>query len=802
MSSSIRTDSLQLRMESVDLHIKQGKHNRAIEILMISKDEFPESMELWVRLADLVFEREDYEQARKILNQAIDHNPKSVELWVRLADLEIKQKRFSQVRRIFKKAIDHIPDSVKLWVRRVRSSDLILERKRFIQVREILKQAIDHIPYSVELWVKLANLEIEQDNNIQAREILKQALIHIPNSVELWVKLADLTLEQKHFNQARGILKQALVHVPNSLDLWVKLADLTLEQKHFKQTRGLLKTAIDYIPDSVELWVKLANLEIEQGNHIQVREILKQAIDSFPNSVELWIKLAWIEYQTDNEENGQYHETLENALISFADYEFEIKPVEWIMAARETAKAFTFYSTGRLISRSRYSFFETTVKSIIPLFSDKNEIDLCREISTVFEQIFLIFLVRRFPTTKRFWVQAIFYENLFNKEDQKELLIIACRHCPNDTSLRNLIQGVIHLTKNYKSLAGRFFNKVNDVYYKQQLLTIEKYRDVIDHMSEVQKEMKALEQIDISDEDVGKGKSLKFKIEGFTLKHILEDVWLAGDHEVVWKSLEKAISNFNEDGGLWDMKAQIEIKKGELDQAAESYRKVINICREYSIDFVIRLSELEQDRGNLLEARNILKSAKAKFPDNVQLWIAIIRLELQINEKSNAQSLLTQAMDKFPTSGIIWAQAISMEERCKRGAKVVDAMKICGDDKHDDEDAETKYVMLAAAKFFFSKGDVKKSRKWFNKTIKRHPKFADAWIYFYKLEKLWGTEKSARDTLFRFIIFEKNLHSYDREWHESKEWIKFKDHIDNWGLIDEELLELIVKKDNISVEQI
>lgn len=55
--------------------------------------------------------------------------------------------------------------------------------------------------------------------------------------------------------------------------------------------------------------------------------------------------------------------------------------------------------------------------------------------------------------------------------------------------------------------------------------------------------------------------------------------------------------------------------------------------------------------------------------------------------------------------------------------------------------------MLETAKLFFSQGNVKKSQKWFNKTVEKYQNFYNAWIYFLKLEKICGTEESAKDVL-------------------------------------------------------
>lgn len=614
------------------------------------------------------------------------------------------------------------------------------------------------------------------------------------------MKSVDLEIERGDYIRAREILMMSKNEFPDSVELWMRLVDIAVKKNHiFSQAQELLKQAVDHNPYSVELWLRFANFKIEQGNHIQAREILKKGIDHRLDSVELWMKLAWIEY----ENNAQRHETIEKALIFFADNDFEIKPVEWIRAAKETD---SIRSNGldRFSPLKSHTFLEVTVPSIIPMFSDENELNVnCRRVLNFSERKFNLLKVRTYPTNKRFWVQAVqanLSEKFYGAEDLEELLELACKNCPHDMSLRNLIQGMMHLRNNYKSHAGRFFNKVNDD-YKRKLSTNIKYMDEI---VKVQKELKSIQQIDLS--DVNPERKLRFKIGRYdqrSLRYTLEDIWLAGDHEFVRKSLERLILIFPDDVALWDMKAQTEIENGELNQAAQTYNNAINICPENTKDYfvlIIRLSELEHGRGNSLTAIHILESANLKFPDNVQLSIAFIRLELQINEKTKAQSLLTQAMLKFPKSGELWAQAILMEERCKRGAKVAEALKMCGDDKD---------VMLAAAKMFFTKGEVEKSRKWLNKTVRRYSMFADAWIYLYKIEKLFGTEESARKVLFQFIQSRSNLSPFHSQYNQLKigvyvkgvegeklkEWINFKDKIDHWGLVDEELLEVIVKKD-------
>ena len=72
-----------------------------------------------------------------------------------------------------------------------------------------------------------------------------------------------------------------------------------------------------------------------------------------------------------------------------------------------------------------------------------------------------------------------------------------------------------------------------------------------------------------------------------------------------------------------------------------------------------------------------------------------------------------------------------MESRPQRKSKCVDALKKCEHDAH---------VLLAASKLFWSERKITKAREWFHRTVKIEPDFGDAWAYFYKFEKIHGTE--------------------------------------------------------------
>ena len=43
-------------------------------------------------------------------------------------------------------------------------------------------------------------------------------------------------------------------------------------------------------------------------------------------------------------------------------------------------------------------------------------------------------------------------------------------------------------------------------------------------------------------------------------------------------------------------------------------------------------------------------------------------------------------------------------------------------------------------RLFWSERKITKDREWFHRTVKIEPDLGDAWAYFYKFEKLHGSE--------------------------------------------------------------
>lgn len=264
------------------------------------------------------------------------------------------------------------------------------------------------------------------------------------------------------------------------------------------------------------------------------------------------------------------------------------------------------------------------------------------------------------------------------------------------------------------------------------------------------------------------------------LQRTIRVSWLQGNRNYVINVLSRAdFFLFRLSPIFCKMNGQLQVELGQFDKAAKSF--YFGLRKEKHPDSFrlwLYLAELEQYRGNMIKARSLLQNARLNDPQSIHFWIDSIYLEMRAEESGNAKSLMDEALEKVSSPEEIWSVMILVEkDRHNRDSTMVKTLKTFEKSEH---------ILLAVAKIFFRLGEVKKSRKWFNKAVECAPRFGDSWAYFYKLEKIFGDENNMQEVVKRCVLADPN---YGREWN------KFRDDIATWGLqTTEELLRAITPR--------
>lgn len=458
------------------------------------------------------------------------------------------------------------------------------------------------------------------------------------------------------------------------------------------------------------------------------------------------------------ERNDKIIKSIDRELISYADKNSEIIRRQWIRAAAMLDNRGKFNICIAIIN-SVFGIsddYENVWQEDVQFYNDQNAW-VCVE--TTYYQIF-----KAFSKKTSIWLRAIFFEQAFStRESIEKLSNFILNNFFHKTEINDLVRAKIALIDHDLPTVRRIFakcihanyklkNLLNDIFSKFQC----EHKIYTSHMYAYFKEL-LLQSEKINDEQFGE--ILTF-IKREYKTNITSD--LTNLMIMVLKYYPKSPE-------FWMVKAQIEIDQNNLSQAELTLEKAID-CNDNSDELWLLRSKLEKMRGNLAKARNILESGFSKNGSSVDLLLALIRFDKATRYKNNCSKMIKYALERFPTSGKLLGELTFMEDRPKRKTMISNAFEKCPNDS---------YVMLAASKYFFSVGKVEKSREWFERTVKLHPNFGDAWAYYYKLEKTYGTIEQQKRVWIGCLEC--------RQFY-GELWGAFKNDIDNWTFTTEELL--------------
>jgi pre-mRNA-processing factor 6 len=176
------------------------------------------------------------------------------------------------------------------------------------------------------------------------------------------------------------------------------------------------------------------------------------------------------------------------------------------------------------------------------------------------------------------------------------------------------------------------------------------------------------------------------------------------------------------------MLIQVYVHFQDVEAARQAYNKAVTLCPK-SVQLWIVAAHMEQavcalfyylpcfftnaclQAGSFTRARSVLERARHAIEANPLLWLETIRNEANAGEERLALTrmsqvltsvsliaaflifFVSQALQECPHSGLLWAEAIFLEQRNKRKARSIDAIKACENDP---------MVMLSLSSFICS----------------------------------------------------------------------------------------------------
>ena len=595
-----------------------------------------------------------------------------------------------------------------------KSEDVWLEAAR-LQPLELAKgvvaEAVKSIPHSVKIWIKAASLESELKAK---KKIFRKALEHIPNSVRIWKEAVELEEPE----DAKILLARATECCPTAIDLWLALAKL----ESYENARRVLNKAREFIPTDRTIWITAAKLEEAHGNYEMVSKIINRAVKALRSMNVVINRDFWMKDAIEAEKAGSLktcQAIIDNVIEIDEDDEDddphgddESKKSTWIEEAE------TFASTDRAVATSRAIF---------------------------------TYAIKKFPTDESIYERAAVFEKEYGSvESYEALLENAVKACPTAEVFW------LRLAKS-KWQSG-------SVAAAREVLA---RSFIVNHNNE--EIWLAAVKLESENEEYERAKQLlsKARMNSPTARVYMKSVkleWALNNLTAAKKLLDEAVNLYPNFPKLWMMMGQIYHQEdNDVDAARDSYKKGLRLNPK-SVPLWLLWSRLEESIKQINVSRSILEKGRRQNPKEELLWLEAVRVEFRSGQKSVASTHLSKALQECPTSGVLWAESIWMEEKPKRRSKSMDALKRAEHDPH---------VLLSSAKLLWADSKLDKARSWFNRALKVDSDLGDIWIYYYKMESIFGTEEQKNDVMKRCV---------DTEPRHGETWTRISKDIKNWKL--------------------
>lgn len=638
-----------------------------------------------------------------------------------------------KARLLLKSVRETNPNHPPAWIASARLEEVVGKMQA---ARNLIMKGTEQCPKSEDVWLEAARL-LPLDIS---KGIVAQAVKQLPSSVKLWIKAADLEAELK---SKKKVFRKALENIPNSVKLWKAAIELEEEE----DARIMLSRAVECCSQSVDLWLALARLETYEN----ARKVLNKARENIPTDRQIWIMAAKLE-----EANGNLNmvdKIIDRAIKSLEANRVDINRDLWLSDAIECEKS------------ANVKTCQAIIRNVIGIGVDEEDhIDTWTEDAetcthqNAYECARAIYAhaLNVYPTKRDLWMAAAYFEKDFGKRESLEALLQkAVAHCPKAE--------VLWL------MAAKSRWQADDVQGARAILA-----QAFGANPNSEEIWLAAVKLESENKEYERARKLLAKAcqnapTGRVFMKSAKLEWQLNELDRAMQIINQGLESFGEFAKLWMMKGQLYEKKMLFDKAREAYQDGLRKCAN-SIPLWLLYSNLELGQNQVIRARSILEKARSRNPKNAILWLHSIRLEVNADNKPIALNLMARAMQECPNCGVLWAEAIFLESKPQRKTKSIDALKVC---EHDAN------VLLAVSNLFWSERKIQKAREWFNRTIKLEPDLGDAWAYFYKFEKVHGTEEQQNDVRQKCI---------QAEPRHGEHWTKISKAIENWKMKTEDIL--------------
>ncbi|KAM0274400.1 hypothetical protein ACHAQH_007869 [Verticillium albo-atrum] len=497
-----------------------------------------------------------------------------------------------------------------------------------ISAEQLLREAVDRQEVALQAPTQRFS-DLEELHEHQGRKRREFEDYVRRNRVQLnnWLRYADWEIQNKELARARSIFERALDVHPNSVSLWHRYIEAEMKTRNINHARNLLDRAVARLPRVDKMWYKYVYMEEMLGNVPGTRQVFDRWMQWQPDEA------AWSAYIKLEKRYGEF-DRARDVFRRFITVHPE--PRNWIKWAKFEEE----YGTSDMVRE----VFDTAI----------HELD-------------------DFADEKLFIAYARFEAKLKEYERSRLIYKIALDKLPRSRSMA--------LHKSYTTFEKQFGDEfgVEDVvlskrrvYYENQVKENPKNYDIWFDYTRLEETSGDLDRIrDVYERAVAQVPPAQEK--RFWRRYIYLWVYYAIWEELEAKDTERARQIYKvcldliphkkyTFAKIWLLKAQFEIRQGELTMARKTLGQAIGMCPK---DKLFRsYIELELKLFEFVRCRTLYERFLQYNSANSQTWVKFAELERGLDDLDRTRAIFELAINQpvLDMPELLWKAYIDFEE--------------------------------------------------------------------------------------------------------------------------------------------
>ncbi|KAJ0348086.1 NineTeen Complex (NTC) component [Colletotrichum chrysophilum] len=498
-----------------------------------------------------------------------------------------------------------------------------------ISAEQLLREAVDRQEVALQAPTqRFADLEELHEFQGRKRREFEDYVRRNRVNLNNWMRYAQWELEQKEFRRARSIFERALDVHPNSVPLWIRYCESEMKNGDISHARNLFDRAVARLPRVDKLWYKYVYMEEMLGEIPKTRSVFDRWMQWQPDEA------AWSAYIKLEKRYGEY----DRARDIFEKFtQVHPEPRNWIKWARFEEE------------------FGTS--------------DMVREVYGIAVEA----LGDEFVDEKLFVSYARFEAKMKEYERARAIYKYAMDRLPRSKSMA--------LHKAYTTFEKQFGDRdgVEDVvlskrrvFYENQVKENPKNYDTWFDYTRLEETAGDLDRVrDVYERAVAQVPPAQEK--RFWRRYIYLWINYAIFEELQAKDVERARQIYKvcleliphkkfTFAKIWLLKAQFEIRQGELTSARKTLGQAIGMCPK---DKLFRgYIELELKLFEFLRCRTLYEKHVEWNPANCQTWIKFAELERGLDDLDRTRAIFELAVNQMVLDmpELLWKAYIDFEE--------------------------------------------------------------------------------------------------------------------------------------------